>query len=182
MRLLVLCSLLCAASPALASGPVSLFRAALSEPVPLETHAFRVSTSPTAYLETTIVNQVGGAFLYPGDAPHVDAFIADLTNGVNNPVTLTNGSFSYTVDEDYFLGDVMNSPFLAYSNRPAWFVGQPDLAGITFWRFELGGAFDRYHFYADGTAPEPSSTVLFVLCACCLHGFRVARSPQSTGY
>lgn len=64
--------------------------------------SFRMSTRSDAFIEFSGCCSMAGGAVPEHDAPTAE-FARDLTNGVNNPITVSSPYFSFTFDENFLL-------------------------------------------------------------------------------
>lgn len=177
--LLMLAALLLASTAS--AAPIIVWRAGAIEDAPVGVHTFRIATSANAYIDHT--TGPGNVKEWTaGDNSHVAALFADLTNGVNNPVTISTSLFSHTVDENFFLGALMTSPFTAFGSYPEITASLVDLHGFVYDNIRIetisqGNGQTNYTLEATVHAPEPASVALFVLGIGLVHA--TARVPNS---
>ena len=124
---------------------------------------FRVSTRADAYIEYTGCCSISGGAVPEGD-PLTAAFAEDLTNGVNNPITITSPYFSYTIDEDFLLGNNFGNEqnIESYTNLDVASTNGIDYEGWRITRFGLGITTTTNGIWGYGVSaygvpiPEPS--------------------------
>lgn len=168
MRVAMLLLLLCAGSAG-ASDPLQLFFAGYDHPQPDDSAPF---VNPTiSYDEFAALPMIPGNWS-PDASPGIAAFVAKLTNGANESLTMSSSEFTTSFMESAKV-------------KQEYFPGANDLRGATISYFRVERGFDtrlgvrnrRYTVTAYGHLPEPSSgALLLVLCFCFAHVRTVARS------
>jgi hypothetical protein len=168
-------------SSATAAQQISFWISSVYEAVPDEATPFkdfRLSISEAAYILQPPSDVA--ELWYATDGPAAAAFFAALTNGVNDPITFSNGSFEYVIDENtYFDGVDGTAPQIGLGVWPEYTAGRTDLHGysvdyidIQFTRESFSGVlYQRYIVHVWGTVPEPS-TLLLALAGFSLLGIR----------
>lgn len=175
-RALFVLALVLLASPA-AGEPVRVWLGGVADVDHSAYRDFTISTSPTAYVTLHINN--GLHQFTAADGPNVAALFADMTNGVNNPLTFSTSTFTYTVDEDHFFTTTPTPPPIVGSSS---YITPPaiDLAGWNIDYIQLSrsnsGGIRRYHFEVLAHVPEPSTPAMLLMLCVGLAHIRISSS------